>query len=103
MRDEEGDSRRKKVKRGTHVPLSELGFKAKLYSGIETEYTRRRVKYKAARYSSIHTDMESKIARNASWQDSLLPSKQKHSRRRTSKHYHLFGASRRLSGKKYEQ
>jgi hypothetical protein len=71
MRDEEGDSRRKKGKRGTNVPLSELGFKAKLYSGIETEYTRRRVKYKAARYRSIHTDMVSKIARNASWPGSL--------------------------------
>lgn len=69
MRDEEGDSRRKKAKKGTHVPLSELGFKARLYSGIETEYTRRRVKYKAARYPCIHTDTVSKIARNASWPD----------------------------------
>ena len=48
MRAEE-EGRKKKAKR-THVPLSELGFKAKIYSGIETEYTRRRVKYKAARY-----------------------------------------------------
>jgi hypothetical protein len=56
MREEEGENRRKKGKRGTHVPLSELGFKAKLYSGIETEYTRRRVKYKAARYCSPYPD-----------------------------------------------
>jgi hypothetical protein len=47
MRGEE-EGRRKKAKR-MHVPLSELGFKARIYSGIETEYTRRRVKYKAAR------------------------------------------------------
>jgi hypothetical protein len=47
---EEGENRRKKAgKRGANVPLSELGFKAKVYYGIETEYTRRRVKYKAAR------------------------------------------------------
>jgi hypothetical protein len=48
------DSSESRKKRGfkkgnVNVPLSELGFKAKIYSGIETEYTRRRVKYKAAR------------------------------------------------------
>jgi len=48
---EVADSRKKKgQKKGSvNVPLSELGFKSKVYYDIETEYTRRRVKYKAAR------------------------------------------------------
>ena len=65
---EEGENRRKKAgKRGANVPLSELGFKAKVYYGIETEYTRRRVKYKAARYASFQAGTGRRIVRSASW------------------------------------
>ncbi len=67
---EEGENRKKKAgKKGVNVPLSELGFKAKVYYGIETEYTRRRVKYKAARYQLLEKDMALRIVNNASWVD----------------------------------
>lgn len=67
---EEGENRKRKAgKRGSNVPLSELGFKAKVYYGIETEYTRRRVKYKAARYGFFEADMAPRIVNNASWVD----------------------------------
>ena len=51
------------------MPLSELGFKAKIYYGIETEYTRKRVKYKAARYWLHNLGMGRRIVSNALWAD----------------------------------
>jgi hypothetical protein len=49
MKGEEELRKKRSQKRGSQVPMQELGFKAKVYLGVETEYTRRRVRYKVAK------------------------------------------------------
>ncbi len=51
------------------MPIQELGFKSKIYYGIETEYTRRRRRYKAAKYDNYHPDMAMRTAKIALWED----------------------------------
>jgi hypothetical protein len=46
---QDDSKKRKGQKRGERVPLEELGFKAKVYYGIETEYRRQRARNKAAK------------------------------------------------------
>ncbi len=55
------------------MPIEGLGFKSKLYYGIETEYTRRRVRYKAVKYDELDVDMAHKAANNVLWRDCALP------------------------------
>jgi hypothetical protein len=43
------EGRKRKGKKGERVPTNELGFKAKVYYGIETEYRRQRTRYKAVK------------------------------------------------------
>lgn len=46
---QDDSKKRKGQKKGGSVPLAELGFKAKVYYGIETEYRRQRARYKAVK------------------------------------------------------
>ena len=70
--------KRKDKKKGAQVPLSELGFRAKVYYGIESEMTRTKGRQRTVKYILHQIGITLTIVRNASWDDFRSSSTRSH-------------------------